>query len=237
MKVRSLSIGIAAFGAAATLVATGIVSAANAEGAPAVSADPAVTQLVTTLERFEVAPDVQDKLVAKFLRGESLDADKGAIPVSESTKTVDGQRVTRYVYADGSVAQSSLALPVEGGTGPRAIAGCNHTSRNGTHEYKGCKVTWDAVSWSGGMVADYGYYTFGSFVTSVTGAWFEGGGDISRNPSEIPVPSCNSSCVSWGQSSAIQKLTVGGLGITRTIGIKISVNNSNIKGGKSSSFG
>jgi hypothetical protein len=86
-------------------------AAVAAEPAASQQTDAAVTTLRERLRSFDVAPDVQERLVAKFLAGEALDADTDATPVSSATKTVNGTEVTRHVYADGSVAFGRIENP------------------------------------------------------------------------------------------------------------------------------
>jgi hypothetical protein len=86
-------------------------AAVAAEPAASQQTDAAVTTLRERLRSFDVAPDVQERLAAKFLVGEALDADTDATPVSSATKTVNGTEVTRHVYADGSVALGRIENP------------------------------------------------------------------------------------------------------------------------------
>lgn len=200
-----------------------------------------VTALTANLAAHGVAPDVQDQLVAKFLKGVLPDSDTGkASPVSTTEKSEDGKLVTRYVYADGSVAVSTAEQPpVEqaGRVSPQAIAGCHHTVDRDQNTFTGCEVGWSANTWTVGWYADFGYYQFGSWMRNYRAFVVSGFGTFTDRQMNIIQSSCNSSCDSWGRATATQNLTVAGAGLTRTIGAKLSVNNSSRKNGSTVPFG
>lgn len=211
-------------------------TAAAAQAAPVQDDTDSVVAFATKqLTRFGVPVSTRDALIAKIRRGQALDADAGTHQVSETTSD---QGVTRHVYADGSVAESSIETPDNAaGAKGKGINGCVHSQFQDQHTYKNCRISWDAASWSMEYWADYGYYQFGSTMMSVRGLRVEGGGSFSSPNNTVVVSSCNSSCDTWGQGTALQAISISGVGIARTIGIKVANNNSNKKGGKSSSIG
>lgn len=230
---------VLAIGAIAATVAGISASPANAETDP--QTQQYVNGLTASLTAHGVAPDVQAQLIAKFLRGEVLDSDSGtATPVSHSEKSEGGNLITRYVYADGSAAESTVEQPpVEqaGHVSPQAIAGCHHTVDRDVNTFTGCEVGWSANTWTVGWYADFGYYQFGSWMRNYRSFVASGFGTFTDKQLSIIQASCNSACDSWGRGTATQNITIAGAGLTRTIGAKLSVNNSSRKNGSTIPFG
>lgn len=242
MQIAKLVTSVTATAALAAAILGGISPAAHADAAPQdAQTQKMVTAIEAKLTTQGIAVDTQAALIGKFLRGGQFDADTGKVaPASEATRTENGATITRYVYPDGSVAQASMQTPREvtpGGASTQDIYSCQVTVTADVHEYKNCVVGWNAATWSMEYHADFGYYQFGSWVSSIRGVNVEGAGDFSNIQANVIVSTCNSSCTSWGQGQAIQKIAIAGVGSSRTIGTKISVNNTDKKGGRSSSFG
>jgi hypothetical protein len=219
-------------------IATALLGSSGLSAQAAEPLDPQTQQYVDTLTSklttFGVAPEVRAQLIEKYLKGEQLDAEKGIDPVSETTSVKGRNTVTRYVYADGSVAISTVERPTEGDRSGRNIEGCQHSVDRDSHTYKNCHVGWDAASWSVGYFADYGYYQFGNWMGNLRGLTAGGVGSFASPQIQTVVSSCNTSCSSFGLGTYLQSLTVGGVGVTRTVGVKIEVNNGDKRGGKSS---
>ena len=213
---------------AATTIALAIGTNAPAHAAPSnPDSDPVVSALRERLTSSGISSEVQDSLVAKFLRGEMLDADTNAKPVKESTKTIDSKLVTRYVFADGSVATGTVEQGVTVSAGvvsPNSITGCSETVNVDVHTFRNCLVAWNAATWSMDYTADYDYYQFGSNIISLRGAHVGGIGSFSGLGTEIITAHANSSEIALGEGHAIQALTIFGVGVNRSIGIQLKVN-------------
>lgn len=201
-----------------------------------------VNEITDKLTKFGVAEDVQDRLIKKFLAGQQMDAETGAESVSETTRTENGKTITRHVYADGSVAESSVENPPAGTNGRASardgggLSGCRHDVFRDQHTYKNCQIHWGTPSWDVWYYADFGYYQFGSHMGPVRGLVYSGTGTFSNQKAEVIVGTCNSTCDSWAMGTAAQQLTVGGVGVTRSVGAKVMVNNTNKKSGKVASI-
>lgn len=200
-----------------------------------------VSILTANLTAHGVAPDVQAQLVAKFLKGVLPDSDTGkASPVSTTEKSEGGKLVTRYVYADGSVAVGTVEQPpVEqaGRSNPRAIAGCHHTVDRDVNTFTGCEAGLSFNTWGMSYYADFGYYQFGSWMRNFRGLTMSGAGTFTDRSLDIIQSSCNSACDSWGRGTATQNWTVAGVGVSRLIGVRLRENNSNRKNGATDAIG
>lgn len=181
MRIKTLVV-VATTTAATAALAIGGAYAANADTISA--KDEAYIR--TSLTSNGVTGDKQDRLISKYAAGLPFDSDNPqAKPVSEKTELVDGVRTTTYRYADGSF---GVAKVEQGSDHANAISGCQVASRkNDMVFWTGCRVSWDAPTWSMSYVANYGIYQFGSWIDSAGGLWYGGAGSFSNDHIDIPV--------------------------------------------------
>jgi len=156
-----------AFGTA-ILLAAGLtmasVPAATAAQSPAPKV--AVSDVNQSLEQarefltiYKVTAETQERLVAKYQRGETWDSLNGATPVDTQTVEKTGKTETVSRFADGSVNVTSIqkpaAAPQEGEITTRGISECGYYRVGATENYDNCLVDF----WAGlvymGFRADY----------------------------------------------------------------------------------
>ena len=216
---------------ASTFMLSGVV--VSEAGAQTTALDPGTQAYIDAVKAssksYDISPEVQDKLINKALAGKPLDADRGVAAVSQSTQSVDGATVTRYVYADGSVAVGSVQNPARPTTpaaaaSPHSIQFCNETVNRDVHTLTNCLVKWNAATWSMDFRASYDYYQFGENLNGIVAVHVGGVGTINQIGSEIIVAHGDSATWVSGEGHAVQMITIMGMGITRSIGIRLKVN-------------
>jgi hypothetical protein len=140
--------------AAVALLLAGAPAVANAAEAPA--PDISETQLVEIAQRLDalgVTEAAQQGIIEGVKAGKLPDSDIGATPTSTESLTRDGYNVTRYTFADGSVAESSLETPAAnagGGISIMGVGGCRSVSNTSAgSKWLDCKADYNAATWSG----------------------------------------------------------------------------------------
>jgi hypothetical protein len=180
LRIKTL-VAVASTAAFTAALAIGGAYAANASTIPA--KDEAYIR--ANLTDHGVLGKTQDKLIAKYAAGAPFDSDTGAKPVSEKTTVVNDVRTTVYRYADGSYGVGKVE---QAGDHTNAVTGCQVAWRkNDQIFWTGCRISWDAPTWSLSYVANYGIYQFGSWIDSAGGLTFGGAGTFSDAKIDIPV--------------------------------------------------
>jgi hypothetical protein len=103
-----------------------------------------IDELRSNATDLGIASEVQDRLVAKLLAGQTIDADTGANLVSTSIERTNGKTVTRYVFADGSVAAGSMEVPGSAPSStvtPNSINQCNQSVVGDVHTLTTASLT------------------------------------------------------------------------------------------------
>lgn len=225
MRIKTLAV-VGTTTAVAAALAIGSAYAAHADTISAKDE----TYVRTSLTDHGVTGKTQDKLIAKYAAGQVFDSDRpGAKPVSEKTELVNSVRITTYRYADGSF---GVAKAEQGSDHANAVSGCQVAWRKNDQVFwTGCRISWDAATWSMSYVANYGIYQFGSWIDSAGGLTFGGAGSFDHQRIEIPVKEGH------GRSNAaiargLVDQCAGPVGC-RTVGVEVQVR-ADWGGGRSS---
>nr|BFF09228.1 hypothetical protein GCM10025699_05310 [Microbacterium flavescens] len=177
---------------AALLMGVSIVSpAAAAEPAPIVDlSDSDEVKVREFFDKFNVAEDTQDRLIAEFEAGGTWDAQSSTAKArKKSVREIDGVSWTVSTYADGSVRAEGIGEgPASaGGVTPFGVDGCGYKA-GATGNFSSCHIYY----WVG--VVQLGFYA--NFTISKTGydkitsAWsgtLFAGGACSQNVPEARV--------------------------------------------------
>jgi hypothetical protein len=180
------------------------------------------------LDSLGVAPDVRDRLIKKlFIEGELWESLKGSDPVSTTTSDEGERQRTRYIYADGSVAESIIDLPLLGPAteiGVTSITGCRKESNQYVNAFYGCTVDWNAATWHMYFYADYKWHYSGASISNIRYVTVGGVGIQDDEKVEYIEPVVDrADRVAKARAIVSQKMTVGGIGIKSVVGILVQV--------------
>lgn len=142
MKFPRLVVSLAS---SAAIVAASLLAVSPAQAAPTSSLPEALVNEVRSVwTEHGVAGSTQDQLISKMESGQSLDANLGVAPVSQS-ETDNGLTVkTVSTYADGSISVTDIQRPNAGASGggisSRAVQGCTTTWSPSVIKYRNCSA-------------------------------------------------------------------------------------------------
>lgn len=225
MSLSKVTKALAAIAAGiAVLVTPGFARADAASGS-----NPADIAYVShELDKLGVTPEVRDRLIDKlFVKATLWDSLTGAEPVSSESKVSGRRERIRHTYADGSVAEAVIDLPVSvssGGVTVKSIRNCTEEVNQYIHAYYGCTVDWNAATWHMNFYADYNWHQTGASVSNIRNILTGGVGIQDDERVEYLVPRVTSgNQVAKARALVSQKLTVGGVGLKSKVGILLEV--------------
>ena len=182
MKLRALLIS-------AALAASTFILAPTAQASVVTNLTDADRAFVTaSSERLGVPAPVRNRLLANLEKGIIPLSATGAEPTSTKTKKSPEKTVIRKEFADGSVSETTFALPERkssklGSTepSPMSVRNCVDYGGVGTWEYRSCDVRTDQVTHtiafeSDGRLGSSCSPTFAARIYSIYGAWYTGVG-------------------------------------------------------------
>lgn len=212
----------------ALLLAAAPVAASAAAAAPSSGDEVTIAEIRERMTDFGINEATQESLIAGILAGDMPDADGGAAPVSSSTRTENGETITRFEFADGSASEAVVQIPgASGGISTQAIGSCTKSSSTTYGNYwQNCYVDYNAVTWSGSYYQPAIMWGSGKGA-GVTGKPFgivQGGAGVSgAKATVLQAGGKTASSMAWVRWQANQSISIGGVGVNRTVGFDMKV--------------
>lgn len=187
-------------------------------------------------ETLGIAPEVQEKLLAKIERGELPDADTGSVdPTSERVTTLpDMSTITEQTFPDGSKSRTSLG---RSGTSlwdswrPKTdspTASVSNCSKKTTYSYaqssywEYCKVEHMAVTWSMSFRSSFTFGTYSQGINKYSEAR-TGGIGMGSGKFSLIRQNASGSGTAVVELRARQTQTIRGIVASRDVGLRLTV--------------
>lgn len=185
---------------------------------------------------LRVGPEAQERLISKIEQGQLPDSDSGEVdPTSERKITQpDGSIVIEQSFPDGSKSRTSLGNAATGlvnSGGPKTespTASVSNCSKKTTYSsaqtsyWEYCKIEHQAITWS---MSFRSTFTFGNYSQGIN-SYSEGRtGGIGMGSGKFSLIRKNAS----GSGTAVVELrarqtqTIGGIGASRDLGLRLTV--------------